>query len=381
MGDKHQERWMDFLPYVLLGKKVTYQPDLGTSAAELTLGGSPVLPGVVVPDVNPSERKSNHELLKTLQTKASVPAVPMSRHSGPPEVYEPPDFHSATHVYIKIDKPNNLGEKWQGPFIIVDRPTNTTVTIRVGYDKDGFPRLECHHWNNCRIAYLHPDVQDAQRPQRGRPRSSPTNFNMAAETTLPEQNENLPPNFHNKQNNATLPPQQLTQPRKQGGRHWLANSAEMAEIGRETPLAASVPCTGPPPNRPFSPPLQQPPPFTQQQKQTSLPTLIDDDNSRPEPGATSSSPQGSGSHPCFNEPQSSPSGAALPASPATAGHLRDHDYISSRPPPLTDHTYFMSVPAPEPTTVLPPPGFEHYQSGRPKRQTNKPVKLNDYDLS
>ena len=145
MEDTHRENWMKQLPFTLLGRRVALQPDLGTSAAELTLGGSPVLPRVVVPDLDSSEIKTNHELLKTLQTKASSPTVPMSRHSGPPTVYEPADFHKATHVYIKIDNPNNLGQKWQGPFIIVDRPTNTTVTIRVGYNKERFPRLECHH--------------------------------------------------------------------------------------------------------------------------------------------------------------------------------------------------------------------------------------------
>ena len=50
MGDLHKEKWMSQLPLTLLGRRVSLQPDLGCSSADLVLGGPPVLPGVVVPD-------------------------------------------------------------------------------------------------------------------------------------------------------------------------------------------------------------------------------------------------------------------------------------------------------------------------------------------
>ena len=119
MADLHKENWMSQLPLTLLGRRVALQPDLGTSAADLTLGGAPVLPGVLVPDT--PESQTNHELLRTLQTKAATPATPMSKHSPPDPIHEPAGFHQATHVYVRVDKPGSLGQKFQGPFLIVQR--------------------------------------------------------------------------------------------------------------------------------------------------------------------------------------------------------------------------------------------------------------------
>ena len=51
MADVHRENWMQQLPLTLLGRRVSLQPDLGASPADLVLGGGPVLPGVLVPDV------------------------------------------------------------------------------------------------------------------------------------------------------------------------------------------------------------------------------------------------------------------------------------------------------------------------------------------
>ena len=50
MGEVHQERWYDFLPFVLLGKRVAYQPDLGASASELTFGKNVTIPGQLLLD-------------------------------------------------------------------------------------------------------------------------------------------------------------------------------------------------------------------------------------------------------------------------------------------------------------------------------------------
>ena len=38
----------------------------------------------------------------------------------------------ATHVYVKIDNPKNLGSKFEGPYEILERPSRSTVTIKVG---------------------------------------------------------------------------------------------------------------------------------------------------------------------------------------------------------------------------------------------------------
>ena len=144
MGDIHKEKWMSQLPLTMLGRRVSLQPDMGASPAQMTLGGDPLIPGVLVPDT-PENKNEEHDLLPEIQARLDRPVVPMSRHNAEPTTYVPKDFYSATHVYVRVDNPENLGQKYVGPHEIVDRPSNTTLTIRVGYDKDQLPRLQNHH--------------------------------------------------------------------------------------------------------------------------------------------------------------------------------------------------------------------------------------------
>ena len=64
MGDTHQERWMDHLPFVLLGRRVAFQPDLGASASELTFGQNVRIPGQILSD--PGELEDQQTLQKLL---------------------------------------------------------------------------------------------------------------------------------------------------------------------------------------------------------------------------------------------------------------------------------------------------------------------------
>ena len=129
MGDVHKSNWMTQLPFTLLGRRVAFQPDLGTSSSMMTFEASPVIPGLTFPDTPPTE---DHLLLKSLQINAETPAVQMSRHRKIEEPYMPSTVQNATHVYIKLEKTDNLGQKYLGPFKIVDRPTPSTITILVG---------------------------------------------------------------------------------------------------------------------------------------------------------------------------------------------------------------------------------------------------------
>ena len=93
MGDLHKSKWMQQLPLTMLGRRVSLQPDMGASPAQLTLGGDPVIPGVLVPDTPESE--DTHELLQSIQAKTDKPAVPMSRHREEDKIYIPKDFYEA----------------------------------------------------------------------------------------------------------------------------------------------------------------------------------------------------------------------------------------------------------------------------------------------
>ena len=57
MGDTHQERWLDHLPFVLLGRRAAFQPDLGASASELTFGKNVMVPGQLLSDPEKTEDK------------------------------------------------------------------------------------------------------------------------------------------------------------------------------------------------------------------------------------------------------------------------------------------------------------------------------------
>ena len=158
MGNTHRDQWMQQWPFTMLGRMVAFQPDLEASSADLLKPDEPLT-------------QSNHELLKTLQINASQDPIPMSRHRKPDPIYMPSSASTASHVYIKIHKPENLGHQFQGPFRIVNRPSNTTVELLVGYNKQGEERREVHHWNNCQVAHVRPGVPDASRPDRGRPKN------------------------------------------------------------------------------------------------------------------------------------------------------------------------------------------------------------------
>ena len=68
MGDLHRENWMAQLPFTLLGRRVAFQPDLGASPADYTLGASPLIPGFVFPDNHNPE--DNQALLRLLQANS-----------------------------------------------------------------------------------------------------------------------------------------------------------------------------------------------------------------------------------------------------------------------------------------------------------------------
>ena len=62
MGNTHRDEWMRALPWVLLGKRVQYQPHLDASSAQLVLAKAPKIPGQLLGEPGPP--------LNTAQTRA-----------------------------------------------------------------------------------------------------------------------------------------------------------------------------------------------------------------------------------------------------------------------------------------------------------------------
>ena len=211
MGDKHGSKWMQQLPWVLLGKRTQFQPALDCTAAEMVLGSNPTIPGDLIGEPGPPiEGSQLKELLETLRTNAAKPPVPMTHNRDPPINY--PDLSKVTHVYIRKGKTTPLGVKFEGPFEITERLGASCIRVRVGSHADGSPRLEVQHWNNCKPAVLAPGAQEGQKAVRGRPRKEPDQPQQednTEETPAPmpnavaKENGNSPQNVHTDTNART----------------------------------------------------------------------------------------------------------------------------------------------------------------------------------
>ena len=172
MGDTHRENWVKALPWVMLGRRSSYQPNLDASAAQLVLGMSPRLPGQLLGHPGPP--------LSSAQTKALLDRLYRLAENPPIQTTTERNFldiqntDNATHVYVKVANPASLCPKFEGPYRILSRPSRSTVQVKIGVTKNGENRTNTYHWNSCKVAHLREDAVEAQRPMLGRrPRSRP----------------------------------------------------------------------------------------------------------------------------------------------------------------------------------------------------------------
>ena len=99
MGQQHQDQWLNHLPFVLLGRRVAYQPDIGASASELVFGTNVRIPEQILYDPGEVQSvESLQQLLKQIREKTSQFGRPTSNHN-PPERQLPAVPESATHAY------------------------------------------------------------------------------------------------------------------------------------------------------------------------------------------------------------------------------------------------------------------------------------------
>ena len=172
MGDTHRENWVKALPWVMLGRRSSYQPNLDASAAQLVLGMSPRLPGQLLGHPGPP--------LSSAQTKALLDRLYKLADNPPIQTTTERKFldiqntEEATHVYVKVDKPASLCPKFEGPYRILSRPSRSQVQAKIGLTKSGENRANTYHWSSCKVAHLREGETEAQRPMLGRrPRSGP----------------------------------------------------------------------------------------------------------------------------------------------------------------------------------------------------------------
>ena len=185
MGEKHKNDWYDFLPWILLMKRTSYQKELDASPSMLVYGSNPAIPGDCL--INPGEEMSGpdlKELAKNL-TKLDQAQPKQTSSSTNNPVEEPPK--SVTHVYIKEHGVKGLEAQFRGPFPVISRPSRSTVKVRVGFFANGEERHQIRHWRDLKIAQRRSeDTPEASRPKLGRPKNSPSVTSEAANLTEKE---------------------------------------------------------------------------------------------------------------------------------------------------------------------------------------------------
>ena len=194
MGQQHQDKWLDFLPWVLLGRRVAHQPDLGASSSELTFGQNVRIPGQLLYDPGEIEDfPTLQKLLRQVRLNTSAEAKQPSSHALPEKKLSGVPA-GATHAFTRQHQATGLQAHFEGPFRIDSQVSRSVIRLEVGLYKDGRKRYELRHINDLKFA--HPDslAAEARRPALGRKPTSlhggqqPTEAQSPLAPTSPEGN-------------------------------------------------------------------------------------------------------------------------------------------------------------------------------------------------
>ena len=133
-----------------------------------------MVPGRLVCDSGlPPSPEEMRGLVKHLEASTDSPAQPTSNHNqASTREYMPTTTETATHAYIKVDNPKGLMQSYVGPYEIVERPSLSTIRVKVGTFKSGVANLQLHHWSNAKPAAMREDAILAKMAPRGRPPKS-----------------------------------------------------------------------------------------------------------------------------------------------------------------------------------------------------------------
>jgi len=144
-------RWVDHLPWVMLGLRATPKDECGVSAAEATVGQQLVVPGQLQPvEAAPALR-------------AAPPVIPATRRTYAQVVSGDYGLKTADFVYIRKDGVSGPLEKcYSGPYRVLERGQKT-FNIQVGERQEvvSVDRIKVHQGED--------DPPVAQPPRRGRP--------------------------------------------------------------------------------------------------------------------------------------------------------------------------------------------------------------------
>ena len=196
MGNNHGDKWMRALPWVLLGKRIAYQPDLDSSASMLVFGKSVDIPGQLLG--HPGPPLNNLQTRALLEEMYKLEANPAIETSSKPNFNDISFTDNTTHVYIKKEDPRGLSPRFEGPYEILSRPSRSQVEVRLGSFANGDVRKATYHWSSCKPAHNRQNFVIGERPKLGRkPRPDPPVDNslltVMADKTTPKDAGNKQP--------------------------------------------------------------------------------------------------------------------------------------------------------------------------------------------
>ena len=158
----------------------------------MVLGRTPKLPGQLLNEPSPPlNTVETRALLDQLYKLHDRPGVKMSSQIKHNDITY---TDNATHVYIKVDKPQSLCPRFEGPYEIHSRPSRSTIEVVLGCKKDGSLRLQKYHWSSAKIAHMREGASVAQRPKLGRP-STLTSTPLAKNDLTSSQSSNVSENL------------------------------------------------------------------------------------------------------------------------------------------------------------------------------------------
>ena len=170
MGDRHQEKWMQMLPWTLLARRTAYHAELQATPAEVVMGENPRLPGDLSP--NQPADASLADLLTRVKTNARRPPAATRAPQKPAAM--PASAEAANHVYVRRAKVTPLSPRADGPYPILERLGKSRLMVKTGEFVSGNPKTEVVHWRNCTPLDLPSSATPGERPKLGRPKKQQT---------------------------------------------------------------------------------------------------------------------------------------------------------------------------------------------------------------
>ena len=221
----------------MLGKRAALQPDLDASASMLAFGRSPELPGQLLGHPGPPlSNLQTKSLLEELYKLNNKPAIQTTALADPIDISY---TKNVTHVYVKVEDPRGLNPRFEGPYRVIDRPSRTQITVRVGSFAVWQPRLLTYNWSSCKPARLREGAKESSRPNVGRRPNPPTaqsklNVNNSASTGADVANSaNV-----NHETSTDVTPQQSSSPAERG--EFESRITTVPEPDFEPPLSRNV---------------------------------------------------------------------------------------------------------------------------------------------